>query len=88
MEIVMRAKFLCCSVKDYGHLKEAELMPVTGGSGENEDFFNFTPAGLLRLSIDKNVAMDYFKPGNEYYLDFTEVIQAPKKEIKPTSEFD
>lgn len=68
----MRAKFYCQSVTDFGHQKQAHLTAVTGGSQENSDFNDYTPAGDLTMSIDKKGAMDYFKPGKEYYLDFTE----------------
>ena len=68
----MRTKFICSSVEDFGEQKQDHLSAVTGGSEENDSFNKFTPAGQFAISINKEGAMDYFKPGKEYYLDFSE----------------
>ena len=69
----MRAKFRCDKITDWGTQKQAELIAVTTGSNENQDFNQYTPAGVMTITIDKEGAMNYFTPGKEYYLDFTEV---------------
>lgn len=61
----MRAKFKCQSVQNFEHSKSAQLTAVYGNSEENKDFAKATPSGSFP-------AIDYFKPGKEYYLDFTE----------------
>ena len=68
----MRAKFRVESVTDFGDQKEVKLQAVMCGSQENQDFHSYTPRGALQMVIDKSGAMDYFTPGKEYYLDFTE----------------
>ena len=68
----MRAKFHVESVTDFGHQKEVKLQAVICGSQENQDFNSYTPSGALLMVIDKSGAMNYFKPGKEYYIDFTE----------------
>ena len=69
----MRAKFKCESVTDYGGRKNATLNAVTTDyTSENQEFNEYTPAGKIDILIDKSGAMNYFQPGKEYYLDFTE----------------
>lgn len=70
----MRAKFRCNSVTDFGTQKQAQLYAVYGKEGENADFAKATPSGDLKINIDAEVpASNYFTPGKEYYLDFTQV---------------
>lgn len=71
----VRAKFRCDSVtkerhwrKDGGFLYAFKFNAVTGGSEENESFFEATPSGTIELRAVKS---DHFEVGNEYYLDFT-----------------
>ena len=47
------------------------LSAVTGGSDENKGFWKYTPGGDLTMTIDNQAAMDKFKPGQEFYVDFT-----------------
>lgn len=72
-----RAKYVCTEVSKRlaWNSKErfvyaAKMMAVTGGSPENEKFFEYTPTGNLEIGTYKE---DVFQPGQEYYLDFTEV---------------
>ena len=76
METV-RAKFRCDSVESfYGGLKKAKLNAVYGKEGENKDFTDATPSGNLEISIWGNMpASNFFEPGKEYYLDFTEAVK-------------
>lgn len=71
----VRAKFSCNKVSNFPNgYKEAELNAVHSESGENADFANATPSGSLTISISPDVpANNYFTPGKDYYLDFTEV---------------
>ncbi len=67
-----RAKFRCdrFSTVEYGHgtlQYEYIFYPVTSGSEENKSFWEYTPAGELRMVTSKKL---YFEPGKEYYLDF------------------
>lgn len=71
-----RCKFTCQSVtkrtnwrKGEGaepFLYEAEFSAVTDGSEENDQFFDATPNGTLKLGTYKE---DRFEPGTDYYLD-------------------
>lgn len=49
--------------------------PIGGGTGnaaqENELFGKATPSGEIWMNIMNQQAVDYFVPGNEYYVDFT-----------------
>lgn len=72
-----RAKFLCNSVRKFADwhdktrfMYEAEFSAVTSGSEENKQFFAFTPSGSVKLATYKE---DRFQPGQEYFLDFSEV---------------
>lgn len=47
------------------------LDPVTCGSPENDRFYRLTPGGEISLSTINETAFNRFKPGIEYYVDFT-----------------
>ena len=69
----VRAKFVCQSVEDFGSMKKAKLVAVYGTREENKDFTDATPSGTLEIMINGEVpASEFFKPGKQYYLDFTE----------------
>lgn len=61
------AKCQCTKVED----GEVVLHPVTGGSDENDRFFDATPGGVLRLSIVRSDVLDRFTVGGEYYVTFS-----------------
>lgn len=67
----VRAKFKCDSVKSFVGGKEVVFSPVTTGSEENKEFWQYTPAGELKMQISNLPAAEMFVPGEEYYLDFT-----------------
>lgn len=72
----MRAKFVCRSITEVeGGSKEAKLSAVySEDTKENADFTKYTPQGELSIWISPETpAVNYFKPGKNYYLDFTEV---------------
>jgi hypothetical protein len=69
---VVRARFYCNSVEDFGYNKRAKLTAVYGKEGENAAYSKATPFGTLEIGIDKEVpASDFFIPGQQYYLDFS-----------------
>jgi hypothetical protein len=48
-----------------------KMNPVTTGSDENKEFYKYTPAGSLDISVIPKSVADFFELGKEYYLDFT-----------------
>jgi hypothetical protein len=68
----VRAKFKVTSIT-YTEVNGAAvaLSPVISGSKENEDFFKWTPSGEIRLSTINEDAAVQFKPGTQFYVDFT-----------------
>ena len=70
----VRAKFACNAVEEYGNgTKTVKMNAVYSGKGENAQFAHATPSGNLSIMIESQTeAIDFFKPGKEYYLDFTE----------------
>jgi hypothetical protein len=75
----MRAKMKVGSVKltEYGEV--LEMAPVCGDKpfgvkGESEDntFARFSPAGSLSLTVNNPDLAGQFKPGQIFYVDFTE----------------
>ena len=72
---MVRAKFEVHSVTpprengDDG--SEVVLFPVSTGSEENKDFWKYTPAGSIQMTIDNPEAVKQFEPGQEFYVDFT-----------------
>lgn len=68
----VRAKFQCNSVEQYQFSSMAKLTAVYSTTGENKDFNAATPSGRLEILIDSGLpAADFFKAGEEYYLDFS-----------------
>ncbi len=68
----IRAKFYCNNIEAFPTAKQkvVKLRAVTSGSEENKSFSKYTPSGLLELNIsDETPAVDFFQPGEEYYLD-------------------
>lgn len=50
-----------------------KLGAVYGKDGENKDFNDATPSGECWMQIsDGRPAADFFKPGKNYYVTFTE----------------
>lgn len=75
--MAVRAKFRVSCVEDYGQSKQLRMSPVYEGPlGDNEENKRFTkasPSGELKLMIDNPYASEQFAPGQEWYLDFTQV---------------
>ncbi len=68
----VRAKFKVVSVTESeGGNKSVKLQPVTGGSPENESFFKWTPYGEINMGTINQEAAEQFKPGQQFYVDFT-----------------
>ncbi|MEZ7524022.1 hypothetical protein [Burkholderia vietnamiensis] len=59
--------------KQKGQIHEVTLMPVTGGSPENETFYAATPCGQIQLGTINDEAAKHFQLGAEVYVDFTPI---------------
>jgi len=46
---------------------------VVGDSPENEEFYNATPYGEIRMGIVNPTTLARFEEGDEFYVDFTKV---------------
>ncbi len=74
---MVRAKFFVASVEnttdvDGKILSQAvRLYPVYGETGENKEFWEATPTGLVEMTITNPRAFDRFAQGKSYYIDFT-----------------
>ncbi len=78
--MAVRAKFYVSEVKqsknnwggnDGELLTTIKLMPVTGNSEENKQFFRWTPAGSIDLGTVNPAVVEQFHIGDEFYIDFT-----------------
>lgn len=73
----VRAKFYCASKTEQASPGSTQkqvsitLQPVTNGSDENKQFYQYTPSGKLELNIINPAAASQFEVGKEYYVDFT-----------------
>lgn len=67
----VRAKFECVERTETAEGFSVKMLPVTGGSPENEQFYKWTPAGSILLSTVNKSAGEAFKPGTKFYVDFT-----------------
>lgn len=74
----VRAKFVVSQVTNYpGGDKQVTMTAVTSGAEENKSFSKYTPSGQLTIHITRETpAVDFFEPGKEYYLDFSEADSA------------
>ncbi len=78
--MLMRAKVQVQSVTKYAHPQETVKMTAVcgkapfGPAGESEDntFARFTPSGTVELSITNPDLAGKIKPGQKFYVDFTE----------------
>lgn len=76
----IRAKFRVSTVTDhYVHgnpknecHKTVLLHAVTRDDGDPEDFWKYTPAGTLDITISYPDTAEQFVPGKSFYIDFTE----------------
>ena len=74
----MRAKMQIRSVKIFESSEKLKLECVSrvifGSHGENEDntFACYTPSGSMELTVTNPDLLGKFKPGQKFYLDFTE----------------
>jgi len=68
----VKAKFMCQSVTEFqSGDKEVKFSAVYKDGTENGDYAKYTPSAELRMVINKETrAVDYFKPGGQYYLTF------------------
>lgn len=79
----MRAKMQINSVTQFqGGQEKLELSCVTGNkpfgpSGESEDntFARYSPSGGLNITISNPDLYGKFKPGQKFYIDFTEATE-------------
>lgn len=72
--MTVRAKFTVQYVEDNGEgLKTIHMAPVYGGEegNENNEYWKYTPAGLIQLSTINEAASSQFTQGQEFYVDFT-----------------
>lgn len=69
---MMRAKMRIDSVTLNGWSEEIKLQAVCGTSKEDNSYSEATPSGELRLTISNKALHGKFKPGQKFYLDFTE----------------
>ncbi|HEY7181115.1 MAG TPA: hypothetical protein VIC84_06840 [Blastocatellia bacterium] len=70
----VRAKFHVRSVEDFGQSKIVRFYPVADDDiPENQRYHQYTPSGSLEMTINNPPAAEFFKPGQDYYLDFTPV---------------
>lgn len=74
--ITTRAKFYVESVtKRQSHSGTVILRAVHDSAINTEDhaFQKATPSGTLEMSLYGEKQMEFFKPGQKFYIDFTEV---------------
>lgn len=74
-----RCKFITTQKTENVNGFEIVTGPVYDGSPENKEFYKHTPAGELRFStVNKSCARE-FKPGQEFYLDITQILSEDDK---------
>lgn len=74
----VRAKFIVASVTQYAGFKGVTVIlspvnPQHQETPENLAFWEATPNGEITMQITNEQAAERFKPGEEFYVDFTKV---------------
>lgn len=69
----VRAKFTCVNKEPASEGSNITLEAVTGGSEENDSFFQYTPSGQIQIGIVNEETAGQFEVGQDYYVDFTQV---------------
>lgn len=73
-----RAVFIVTSVTQYAGFTGSTIIlsPVNPqlGSSDFKQFWEATPNGEIKMQITNPDAAQQFKPGKEFYVDFTEVV--------------
>jgi hypothetical protein len=75
--MAVRAKFFVTSVMHQlgadGEVTggQVSLHPVYAGEGEDRTFWDATPSGRIELNITNRQALDQFRSGQKFYIDFT-----------------
>ena len=70
----VRAKMFVSEIRHNTYGGGVKLSAVCRGA-DNKEWAAATPAGSIDLSINNELALNFFKPGDEYFVDFT---PAPK----------
>lgn len=78
--MTIRAVFIVTSVTQYAGFAGStiNLSPVNPqlGSSDFKQFWEATPNGEIKMQITNPEAAQQFKPGKEFYVDFTEITYA------------
>jgi len=74
--MTVRAKFKVQSVTEFAPTGTERngsivLSAVVSGSDENKSFWKYTPSGRIEIQTINGAAIDQFKAGDEFYVDFT-----------------
>ncbi len=74
--MTFRAKMKVNQVTDNGYSDTVEFSAVYGGDKNSEDntYSKATPSANLKMQIDNPELRGKIKPGQIYYLDFSEII--------------
>jgi len=68
---MVRAKFKVESVTNFANGANINMQPITCGSEENKQFYQYTPGGSLKLEVVNSETAKQFIPGKEYYIDIS-----------------
>lgn len=76
----IRAKMNLQSVEDCQNYENWKFSAVYGGSSNAEDntYASATPCGKIELQVTNKALLGKLKAGKQYYVDFTEIEEAPK----------
>ena len=73
---MIRAKFRCTSITQHEGHQPIEVVKLCAANGSKESanaqWSKWTPSGTLEIGISNPDAQGKFKPGQHYFLDFSE----------------
>lgn len=72
---MVRAKFKLNAITDMAGWSAKKMVfdaVCNSSTEENKSFAKYTPSGRLEITVDNPSALEQFKLGGYYYLDFSE----------------
>lgn len=89
--MTVTAKFRCVSLNylDPGVgskevIAQLKLSAVYGDGKENKDWSKWTPAGEITMTVTNPAAVDYFRPGKEFFVVFQEAAPPELEGVRGT----
>jgi hypothetical protein len=86
---MVRAKMKLAEIKSFASFNAKELIfrcQYDPSLPEDQRFAKYTPSGEFRMQFDNPAVLDKLTLGNDYYVDFSPVPEAPAVAAEPAAD--